>query len=138
MSVCRNAPSRNTDIVNVSASAECAWLTTLRADGSPHTTPVWFVLVDGTFWIASAARNRKVKNLASDPRVSIAIDGSTAQPRVAQGRARTHTALTDHPVIVERFAQKYCGWDATDESQDGPRVLIEVPVERWLLGGLSP
>lgn len=123
--------------MTVSGEAECAWLTTLRPDGSPHTTPVWFVVVDGAFWIASAAANQKIKNVASDPRVSIAIDGSGAQPHVAQGRARMHANLADFSVIVSRFAQKYSGWDAGDESQDGPRILLEVPVDRWLLGDLT-
>ena len=39
------------------------------------------------------------------------------------------------PHLVALFAEKYDGWDATDETQDGPRVLLEVPVDRWLLAG---
>lgn len=114
-------------------SARCAWLTTLRKDGSPHTTPVWFLFEDDRFWIASSTVTAKVKNLARDPRVSIAIDGTGARPYVAQGRARIHHQVHDHPRLVTLFAEKYDGWDATDERQDGPRVLLEIPVDRWLL-----
>jgi hypothetical protein len=35
---------------------------------------------------------------------------------------------------MEAFTVKYSGWDAADESQDGPRVVLEVQVNRWLLG----
>lgn len=116
------------------ASAPCAWLTTLRRNGSPHTTPVWFLLTDETFWIASSTVNVKVQNILLDPRVSLAIDGTGAQPHVAQGRAFVR-GTGNFPHLVALLTEKYDGWDATDETQDGPRVLLEVPVDRWLLAG---
>lgn len=115
------------------ADALCGWLTTLRRDGSPHTSPVWFLFIDGTFWIASSTVNVKVKNVMRDPRVSLAVDGTGAEPYVAQGRVIVHPSIEDFPHLVALLATKYDGWDATDESQDGPRVLLEVLVDRWLL-----
>ena len=115
--------------------APCAWLTTVRPDGSPHTTPVWFVLRDDTFFIASAATNVKVRNIVADDRVSIAIDGSATDPHVAQGRARIRREIGELPDVVSLFAQKYNDWNVLDEAADGPRVMIETPVDRWLLGG---
>lgn len=115
------------------ADAACAWLTTLRRDGSPHVTPVWFLLDEGTFWIASSTVNVKVVNMQRDPRVAIAVDGSGARPAVAQGRAEVHHDIDAHPALLARFATKYDGWDAADERQDGPRVLVEVRIDRWLL-----
>jgi PPOX class probable F420-dependent enzyme len=109
------------------------WLTTLRADGSPHTTPVWFVLQDETVWIATSLRNVKVRNLARDPRVSMAFDQTASTPWVAEGRAAAHEHLEDHPDLLAAFAEKYDGWDAADSRQDGPRVLLEVSIGRWLL-----
>lgn len=116
------------------ADATCAWLTTLRLDGSPHTTPVWFLLIDDTFWIASSTVNVKVKHVVRDPRVSLAVDGTGARSHVAQGRVTVRRRIEDFPHLVALLAEKYDGWDATDESQDGPRVLLEVRVDRWLLG----
>jgi PPOX class probable F420-dependent enzyme len=115
------------------ASAPCLWLTTLRRDGSPHTTPVWFLLIDQTFWIATSLLNAKIENLQHDPRVSLAIDGTAGRPYVAQGRALMHRSFVNFPQLVDHFAAKYDGWDVTDETQDGPRVLLEVLVDRWLL-----
>jgi hypothetical protein len=115
------------------ANAPCLWLTTLRRDGSPHTTPVWFLLIDQTFWIASSILNAKVENLRHDPRVSLAIDGTGDRPYVAQGRVLVHRSCGDFPLVVDQFAAKYDGWDVTDETRDGPRSLLEVPVDRWLL-----
>lgn len=111
----------------------CVWLTTLRPDGSPHTTPVWFLFRDDTFWIASSTVNRKVVNVERDPRVSLALDGSGQRPWVAQGVAFVHHTVGGRRDLLRCFSDKYDGWDAADESQDGPRVLIEVPVDRWLV-----
>ncbi|GAB3911699.1 hypothetical protein GCM10011575_28880 [Microlunatus endophyticus] len=117
--------------------AWCVWLTTLRRDGSAHTTPVWFLLKEDTFWIASSTVNVKVRNILQDPRVSIAVDGTGRSPVVAEGSARVHREVEAFPELIEAFAVKYSGWDATEETQDGPRVVLEVPVVRWLLGSGS-
>lgn len=113
----------------------CAWLNTLRPDGSPHTTPIWFVTHHHAIWVASAEANVKVRNLVAGSRVSFAIDGSGTDPQVAQGRALIHRNLTTFAEVVCLFAQKYSGWDVTDETTDGRRVLLEISVDRWFLGG---
>jgi len=115
--------------------APCVWITTLRADGSPHTTPVWFVATGDTFWVASAATNVKVRNALADDRVSLAIDGSGADPHVAQGNVVVHHDIAGFPDVVSLFMQKYDGWNLLDATVDGARVLLEISIERWLLGG---
>jgi len=111
-----------------------AWLCTLRPDGSPHVSPVWFVFHEATLWVGSSVRNKKVRNLARDPRVSVALEGGAA-PVVAEGLATIHHG--DFPTgIVEMFASKYDGWDVTAlYPREGARVLLQIPVARWLLAG---
>ncbi|KDN18191.1 pyridoxamine 5'-phosphate oxidase family protein [Amycolatopsis rifamycinica] len=112
------------------------WLCTLRGDGSPHVTPVWFVHLDDTFWIGSGERNVKVRNVLNDPRVSLALEDGD-HPIVAEGRARIHRGRLPHHVLAA-LAAKYDGWDAgTEIAPFGPRVLLEVPVSRWLLKGTA-
>jgi hypothetical protein len=69
--------------------------------------------------------------------VTIAVDGTGRAPVVAEGSASVHTRLDAYPELIKAFAVKYSGWDAADETQDGPRVLLEVIVTRWLLGSSS-
>ena len=111
-----------------------AWLCTLRPDGSPHITPVWFVFHGTTWWVGSSARNKKVRNLVRDPRVSLALEGGAA-PVVAEGWAMIRHS--DFPAsIVEMFKSKYDGWDVTAPvAAEGARVLVQIPVARWLLAG---
>lgn len=113
-----------------------AWLCTVRPDGSPHLTPVWFVFRDDTWWIGSGLRNVKVRNMAADPRVSLALQDGDA-PIVAEGRAQIHRG--DFPDdIVAAFGEKYDSWDVTAVVQPGgERVLLEIPVGRWLLAGAA-
>jgi len=117
------------------SESRIGWLTTIRPDGSPHTTPVWFVFDEKDIWIATGRRNVKVANVRADPRVSIAVDGSAAAPLVAEGRAELVEVAATSRAVVAAFAEKYDGWDIGDESVDGPRVVVKVKVSRWLLAG---
>ena len=117
------------------SEADVAWLTTLRPDGSPHTTPVWFVFDGSVISVATAARNAKVRNLRGDPRVSIAIDGSSDAPFVAEGTGSLVPMVDVRGEVADAFARKYIGWDIRDDSVDGERVVIEIRVGRWLLDG---
>ncbi|TVT54771.1 pyridoxamine 5'-phosphate oxidase [Amycolatopsis rhizosphaerae] len=111
------------------------WLCTLRADGSPHLTPVWFVYRPDSVWFCVGERTVKVRNLARDPRVSLALEDGLA-PAVAEGSARPHTG--DCPEeIVAAFLGKY-DWDIRKPLEIGGfGVLYEVPVTRWLLAGAA-
>jgi PPOX class probable F420-dependent enzyme len=117
------------------SESRIGWLTTLRPDGSPHTTPVWFVFDGKAIWIATGRRNVKAANVRADPRVSIAIDGSADAPLVAEGSAELMDVAVIDRVVVAAFAEKYDGWDIGDEAVDGARVVVKVIVSRWLLAG---
>ncbi|MEU9740630.1 pyridoxamine 5'-phosphate oxidase family protein [Micromonospora chersina] len=43
------------DVETRLATERNVWLCTVRRDGSPHVTPVWFVHADGTWWIGCDA-----------------------------------------------------------------------------------
>jgi PPOX class probable F420-dependent enzyme len=52
-----------------------AWLTTVRPDGQPTSVPVWFLLrEDGTILLYSRPGTRKLRNLAANAKVSLALD----------------------------------------------------------------
>jgi PPOX class probable F420-dependent enzyme len=47
-------------------------LTTYRRDGSPASTPVWFVIEEGRLFVWTSASSWKAKRLRRDPRARIA------------------------------------------------------------------
>ncbi|MFP5022425.1 pyridoxamine 5'-phosphate oxidase family protein [Pseudonocardia phyllosphaerae] len=120
-------------IANRLRHEDIVWLATVRPDGSPHVTPVWFVFDDGTWWIGCNAGSVKVRNCRDQPMVSLALDDGR-RPVVAEGAVRVHTA--EFPdAAVALLARKYDGWDITADDGSGPRALIEVRTTRWLLRG---
>ncbi|MFF9033955.1 pyridoxamine 5'-phosphate oxidase family protein [Streptomyces sp. NPDC014892] len=138
------------------------WLCTVRPDGSPHVTPVWFVFLRGSWWIGADRGSVKVRNIEKCARVSLALEDGRF-PVVAEGTATVHpgpfpageagdagfAGNPDDPDdtnvagipgvagVAEAFAVKY-GWDVTAPHRPGDtRVLLEVPVRRWLLAGTA-
>jgi general stress protein 26 len=50
-------------------------VTTISADGYPHTTPVWFMLDGDDLLIFGNRNTRKMKNILHNPKGSLAIGG---------------------------------------------------------------
>src|ERR1700737_921189 len=50
------------------------WICTTRADGRPHSIPVWGFWIDGDFYFGTARSSRKARNLAQNPAVSVHLD----------------------------------------------------------------
>jgi PPOX class probable F420-dependent enzyme len=51
------------------------WLTTVRSDGQPQTSPVWFFWDGERFLIYSRPTSQKVPNVRGNPCVSLNLDG---------------------------------------------------------------
>jgi hypothetical protein len=106
-------------------NARATWLATINEDGGPHVTAVGALWLDGTFWFQTSTRTRKGRNVARDPRCSIAvsIDGADV---VVEGRATRVTA----PDAVARLAAAWAeqGWPAEpDESGAGITAPFNAP-----------
>ncbi len=111
-------------------------LATVRADGRPHVTPIWFV-VDGddlvfNTWHTSA----KAKHLARDPRVSLVVDLEEA-PYAYTMIEGTVTVSTDMDEIVRfatRIGARYMGQDRAEEfgTRNGVEgeLLVRIHVDR--------
>src|SRR5205085_11514509 len=52
------------------------WLSTVRSDGRPHTVPVWFLWDGKTILIFSPPDAQKIRNLRTNPNVTLALDGT--------------------------------------------------------------
>jgi PPOX class probable F420-dependent enzyme len=50
------------------------WLTTVRADGTPQPTPVWFLWQDQAFFIFSQPNAQKLRNLKHNPKVALNLN----------------------------------------------------------------
>jgi PPOX class probable F420-dependent enzyme len=54
------------------------WLTTVRRDGQPQSSPVWFVGVGGVLWVRSQVDAGKVANVRANAKVAFHLDDDGA------------------------------------------------------------
>jgi Pyridoxamine 5'-phosphate oxidase len=86
-----------------------SWLATANPDGSPHLTGLGPLYVAGLFYFTTGEATRKARNLARDPRCTLAV--STDEFDLAiEGDA----ALVDDPDVVADMAGRWAagGWPA--------------------------
>jgi nitroimidazol reductase NimA-like FMN-containing flavoprotein (pyridoxamine 5'-phosphate oxidase superfamily) len=92
--------------------AELFWVSTVRADGRPHVTPVVAAWAEGAIWFSTGAGEQKFANMRANPRVVLTTgcagwDGGLDV--VVEGEA---VQVTDDAVlsrVAEAFAAKWDG-----------------------------
>lgn len=105
---------------------------TLRADGSPHATPVW-IDTDGEHVLFNTAVGRaKERHIRRDPRVSVTVlpaENPQAGYVSVTGTAEiVEEGAVDH---IDKMAQKYLGQDTYPWLQKGEqRVIVKVTPEK--------
>ena len=86
------------------------YLATTMSDGSPQLTQTW-VDTDGEHVLINSVQSHvKMRNIARDPRVAVAIAAPSHPARYFQVRGRVIAVTTDGAVDhIEMLAQKYLG-----------------------------
>jgi PPOX class probable F420-dependent enzyme len=88
-----------------------AVVTTLRSDGSPHSTIVWLEQANGEVSFNTATGRAKERHLANDPRVSlVVVDPQNPMQWIAISGTAELTSEDADPQI-DRLAKKYLGQD---------------------------
>jgi PPOX class probable F420-dependent enzyme len=107
-------------------------VTTLRKDGSPHSTPVW-VDTDGENVLFNTSVGRaKERHLRRDPRVSVVViptdDPQSGYVSVNGTAEITEDGAVDH---INKLAKKYVGLDEYPWLQPGEqRVIVTIKPDR--------
>jgi general stress protein 26 len=65
------SPRPWSEVLAVIEAAEISWLSTVRADGRPHVTPLPVFWLDGALHFCTGPGEQKARNLAHDPRCAI-------------------------------------------------------------------
>ena len=124
-------------------SSSLAHLVTLNMDGSPQVTCIWVGLEQDEIVSGHLpVDQRKLQNVARDPRVALSIEGTEIQPPglkqylVVHGRARVVEGGA--PELLQRLAHVYLGPDVTFPPMADPPAghVLRITVER--IGGVGP
>ena len=113
-------------------------VTTLRPDGSPHSTIVWVDATSGELSFNTALGRVKPTNLERDPRVALLVLDPEDQYRwvAVDGRATLTTDGAD--AQIDRLSKKYLGKDEYPWRQpDQTRVTVKIDPERVQSYGLD-
>lgn len=106
-------------------------VSTLRADGTTQSVPVWVDVQDGRPVLNTAEGRAWPRNLERDPRITLTVpDWQNPYEYLAvRGRVgeRTHEGADEH---IDALAKKYLGADTYPLRQPGEqRVIIRVDPE---------
>jgi PPOX class probable F420-dependent enzyme len=108
------------------------FLTTLMPDGSPQTTETW-VDTDGEHIVINTVQTHlKMKNIARDPRVSVAVCDAADPARYYAVRGRVVKTTTEGGVEhIEALSQRYTGrpyqwWGGRDQV----RVILTIAADK--------
>lgn len=122
----------------VSQGTRTAKLSTVRADGSPHVTPIWFVLDGDDLVFTTGKSSVKGRNLARDGRVALCVDVDRPPYDfvVVQGRGRISEDLDELRHWAGRIGARYMGEERAEEfgARNGVpgELLVRVSIDKVL------
>jgi hypothetical protein len=120
-------PTLSPEVVDKLAQAANIWFASVRPDGRPHLTPVWFVFDGHQLYVSIDPNSVKSRNLASSPKVSLALeDGS--HPLICEGQAVP--VPPPYPAEIVVLFQKKYDWDIRNEGQYNQ--LVAIAPRKWL------
>jgi len=122
----------------VSHGTRTGKLSTVRADGSPHVAPIWFVLDGDDVVFNTGKETVKGRNLARDGRVALCVDDDRPpfDYVVLRGQARLSEDLDEVRHWAGRIAARYMGEERAEEfgARNGVpgELLVRVKIDRVL------
>lgn len=117
-----------------------ATMATIRPNGTPHLSPVWFHWDEEKFYISTTRDRIKFKNLERDPRMSLCVDDVTGFTYVvAEGKAeiRTENIWDDTRKILVKYRGEDGGEAYLEHLKKQPRVLIVLKPTRLETRGIT-
>lgn len=129
-------------------AAQLSWLTTVRADGRPHVTPLVSVWLDGAAYFTTGPDEQKAVNLRHNTAVVLTTgcnSWDSGLDVVIEGHAERVTGLPAMKRLAEAWALKWDGQWQFDPAEDGlwheaggTAIVFRVRPEKILAFGKNP
>jgi len=112
-------------------------IATIKPDGSPHVTPIWFICENNSIFLTPRAESAWLGHLRADPRVALTIDDQLTPYRkvTVEGIAQLDFDLgrdDEWRDLYRRIACRYVPPEGAEHyiqaTIDQPRALIRVPL----------
>lgn len=111
-----------------------AVMATVRRDGGPQLTPIYYAYVDGRFLISTTRDRAKYKNVRRNPQVSLCIVRPEGRPYLTvTGRAEIEETDIEQgtAMIFRRMSDRPLPEDFSEGLRQQGRILIIVTPERF-------
>jgi nitroimidazol reductase NimA-like FMN-containing flavoprotein (pyridoxamine 5'-phosphate oxidase superfamily) len=132
------------------AQAELYWITTVRADGRPHVTPLIGVFHDGALHFCTGVREQKHRNLEANPNVVMTTGTNTwakGLDVVVEGTATKVAGTPALQALADAYVDKYGEvWRFTvdgdhlgsAEDEGGPATVFRVEATKVIAFAKDP
>lgn len=105
-------------------------MATLRSDGTPVSTPTWYLWEDGRVLISLDEGRVRLKHLRRDPRVTLTVlDGDDWYTHVTLIGRVAEMSADDGLTDIDRLSTHYTGRPYPDRVR--ARVSARIDIERW-------
>jgi PPOX class probable F420-dependent enzyme len=103
------------------SAAHTGILTTLRRDGMPVSTPVWFAVIDRKIYSRTPAKSKKVSRARRDSRATFLVEAGLRWAELQAVHLSGHVTLIeeDDPIVATIEAElqrKYAGFTTPREA----------------------
>ncbi len=82
------------------------WITTAKADRSPHTMVVWGLWLEGRFLFSTGRQSRKARNLAKNQRCVVCTEKAD-QAVIVEGIAEDTSDVALRRKFLKQYQRKY-------------------------------
>ena len=126
-------------------AAETSWLTTVRADGRPHVTPLVAVWHGDSLYFCTGEAEQKAVNLRSNQHVVLTTGCNGWQEGIDVVVEGVATRVTDDALLADLAAVWATKWDGSwqfeardgafhheDGGEDHPALVFEVAIAKVL------
>jgi PPOX class probable F420-dependent enzyme len=107
-----------------------ASVATLNPDGGPQTSVVWILREGDTVLFSTTAGRQKARNLARDPRISVAVFDLGNPYHSVEIRGLAELVPDREKALPRELSQKYLGEDPPAESDAEERLIVRVVPQR--------
>jgi PPOX class probable F420-dependent enzyme len=122
------------EIEDFLSESNIARIATVKPDGSPHVTPVWYLWENNQLLILIMKGSVKESNIKQKKKVAVTVDSNTAPNKgvIIEGTAKIEE-LTEE--IERRICQRYLKKENLDEYLElshgyYPQILIRIQPEK--------
>lgn len=106
-------------------------LTTLRKDGSAHSTTMWAKRDEDAIVFSTVEQRQKAKHIARDPRVTVNLFDPDNPYNYVTVEGVASMTREGGPELIQELSRKYTGEPYTnDEGTDNVRVVVTVTPTR--------